>query len=189
MENEILNVLQPDEELPVAACEEEPCIAVSAPDYETENLNSAIICAEDEGLSVCNCENDEEVTLFEQDNEETIELDDISFDDDIELGSDAPAECPTERIARKCREAKAAFYSTVTRLANDWKATGGNPHIKYTRVTQVDIYRNADDETPIDTFRTEQKESFSARSLAALSLGAFVLAATAESLVKNILKK
>ncbi len=188
MENEILNVLQPEDEQNIV-CEEEPCVAVSAPVGEAEDLNSATLCTEDEGLSVCICENDEEVTMFEQDDDETIELDDIAFDEDIELESDAPASCPTERIVRKCRKAKEAFDSTVARLANDWNATGGNPHIKYTRITQVDIYRNADDETPIDSFRTEQKQSFSARSLAALSLGAFVLAATAESLVKNILKK
>ena len=157
MENEIMTVLHPDEE-----------------------LNSATVCAENENLSVCNCENDEEVTLFESDDE-------IDLDYDVEYDEEA-AETPKALFARKCREVKEICDSTAARLVNDWKETAGNPYIKQTQITQIDVYKAPDDEYPIDTFRTEQTKSYSARSLAILGAAAFVVACTAETIVKKILK-
>ena len=145
-----------------------------------EELNSATICAEGEALSVCNCENDEEVTLFESE-------DDIELDYDVEYEEEL-AESPKDMFARKCREIKDVCNSTATRLVNDWKETNGNPYIKQTCVTQIDIYKNPEDEKPVDTFRSEQVKSYSARSVAILGAAAFVVACTAETIVKKLLK-
>ncbi len=160
METESMTVLQPEDE-----------------------VNSATVCAEDEGMSVCVCENDEEVTLFEQD-------DDIELDYDIPFPEEeTDAESSKDLFNRKCREVREAVQSTMTRLANDWKECDGNPHIKYTRTTQIDIYRKPDDEEPIDSFRTVETQSLSARSLALLGIGSLVLSCTAKSIVKNVFKK
>ena len=145
-----------------------------------EELNSATVCAEGEALSVCNCENDEEVTLFESE-------DDIELDYDVEYEEEL-AESPKDMFARKCREIKDVCNSTATRLVNDWKETNGNPYIKQTCVTQIDIYKNPEDEKPVDTFRSEQVKSYSARSVAILGAAAFVVACTAETIVKKLLK-
>ena len=158
MENENVTVLHPEEE-----------------------LNSATVCAEGEEISVCNCENDEEVTLFESE-------DDIDLDYDVEYDNEELTESAKDVFARKCNEIKAVFDSTAARLVNDWKETNGNPYIKQTRVTQIDIYKNPEDEAPIDTFRSEQVKSYSARSMAVLGAAAFVAVCTAETIVKKLLK-
>ena len=137
--------------------------------HPEEELNSATVCTEGEELSVCNCENDEEVTLFESEDE--IDLDyDVDYEEEL-------VESPKDVFAR-----------TAARLVNDWKETNGNPYIKQTCVTQIDIYKDPEDEAPIDTFRTEQVKSYSARSLAAIGAAAFVVACTAETIVKKLLK-
>ena len=148
--------------------------------HPEEDLNSATVCAEGEEISVCNCENDEEVTLFESEDE-------IDLDYDVDCEEEL-TESPKDIFARKCREIKEVCNSTAARLVNDWKETNGNPYIKQTCVTQIDVYKNPEDETPIDTFRTEQVKSYSARSMAVLGAAAFVVACTAETIVKKLLK-
>jgi hypothetical protein len=91
-------------------------------------------------------------------------------------------------FARKCKEVKNACQSTASRLVKDWKETNGNPYIKQTCITQVDIYRKPDDESPIDTFRTEHVKSYSARSLAVLGAAALIVSCTVDCIVKKILK-
>lgn len=148
--------------------------------HPDEDLNSATVCAEGEDLSVCNCENDEEVTLFESEDE--IELDyEVEYDEE-------PIETAKEIFARKCREVKEICNTTTVRLVNDWKETNGNPYIKQTHVTQIDVYKSPEDELPIDTFRTEQVKSYSARSLAVVGAAAFVVACTAETIVKKLFR-
>ena len=155
MENESMTVLHPNEE-----------------------LNSATVCAEGEGLSVCNCENDEEVTIFERDDE-------IDLDYDVEY-DEASTESAKETFTRKCREVKEICDNTAARLINDWKETDRNSYIKQTQIMQLDIYKSPDDELPIDTFRTERVKAYSARSLAVVGAAAFVVACTAETIVKKI---
>ena len=145
-----------------------------------DEINSATACAEGEDISICNCEGDEEVTLFEAD-------DDIELDYDVE-DDEAIVESPKDVFARKCREIKEVCDSTAARLVNDWKETNGNPYIKQTCIKQIDIYKTPEDEAPVDTFRFEQVKSYSARSMALLGTAAFVVACTAECIVKKILK-
>ncbi len=133
-------------------------------------------CFEAEEESVCNSEGTETVTFFE--GEEGM----------IEWEDEPRPETKREMLTRKCREAKEACQSTASRLVNDWKETNGNPYIKQTCITQVDIYRNPDDETPIDTFRTERVKGYSARSLAVLGAAAMVVACTVDCIIKKVLK-
>lgn len=146
-----------------------------------EEINSATACSEGEELSVCNCENDETVTVYEAEDclEEALE----ALDELVE-----EPETKKAMIARKCREAKEACQATASRIVNDWKETNGNPYIKQTVITQVEIYRTPADETPVDVFRTEQTKSYSARSLAVLGAAAVVVACTVDCIVKKVLK-
>ena len=150
-------------------------ITVLHPD---EEVNSAPVCCEGEELSVCNTENDETVTLYAADDCDCLP----DFDEE------SAVETKKEKIARKCREVKDTCRSTASRLVSDWKETAGNPYIKQTHITQVEIYRSPDDEEPIDTFRTEQTKSYSARSLAVLGAAAVVVACTVDCIMKKLLK-
>ena len=132
--------------------------------------------AEEEVESVCLCEGQEVVTVCEP---ETVEE---------ALSEEAIEETQKERIMRKCREVKEACSSTASRLVKDWKETAGNPYIKQTCTTRVDIYRNPDDETPVDTFSTEYVKGYSARSLAVLGAAALVVSCTVDCIMKKILK-
>ena len=143
--------------------------------HPDEEVNSATVCSDEEEIAVCNCENEETVIVYEND-DETIEWEENT------------AETKKELFTRKCREVKDACQSTASRLVNDWKETAGNPYIKQTCITQVDIYRNPEDETPVDTFRTEHVKGYSARSLAILGAAALVVSCTVDCIVKKILK-
>ena len=143
-----------------------------------EELNSATLCDDCEELSVCNCENNETVTVYESED---------CLDDPFDKADDE-AETKRQLLARKCREAKEACQSTASRIVNDWKETNGNPYIKQTHITQIEIYRSPEDETPVDVFRTEQTKSYSARSFALLGAAAVVVACTVDSILKKVLK-
>ncbi len=149
MENEMITVLQPEDEL-----------------VRTES------CDDCEEISICNCENNEIVTPCEPETDTVEEV----------------TESSREMLTRKCQEVKDTFRSTASRLVNDWKETKGNPYIKQTCITQVDIYRNPNDQTPIDTFRTEQVKSYSARSFAVLGAASLIVACTVDAVMKKILK-
>ena len=136
-------------------------------------INDAAVCEMGEELSFCNCENDEVITPYEEDAEDILESD---------------GESKKEMLIRKCMEAKQACAGTAARLVEDWQKTGGNPYIKQTHITQVDIYCSPDDEEPIDTFRTERVKSYSARSLAIFGAAAAVVVCTVDQIMKKILK-
>lgn len=145
--------------------------------HPEDEVNSATICAENEDISVCNCENEEEVTLYERD---------LESKPSNEIKTEAS---PTmDLFTRKCLEIKEVCDTTAARLVNDWRETNGKPYIKQTSVTQIEIYKNPEDDTPIDTFRSEQVKGYSARSIAVLGAAAFVVACTAECIVKKVLK-
>ena len=143
--------------------------------HPEEEPNSATICSECEELSVCNCENDETVTVYE--------TDDCCCMDECEA-----EESKMDKISRKCREVKETCQGTASRLIEDWKEAGGNPYIKQTHITQVEIYRNPEDEEPIDVFRTEQVKSYSSRSVAVIGAAAVVVACTVDRIMKKLFK-
>ena len=79
-----------------------------------------------------------------------------------------------EDFNERYQAAQKACRSTLERLARDLKESNGNPYIRATSTFRYDIYRTANDETPIDTFVFEKTNGCSLR---ALMLAASLLAA------------
>ncbi|MBE6698739.1 MAG: hypothetical protein E7584_00630 [Ruminococcaceae bacterium] len=100
----------------------------------------------------------------------------------------ATEESATERLSRKCEEVKAACCSTIDRIVYDLKETNFNPYIKQTRITRVEIYRNCNEEQPIDTFETTDVKSYSAKALLVAGVATALLVAASGKLVKKFLK-
>ncbi|MBQ7347862.1 MAG: hypothetical protein IJW55_07885 [Clostridia bacterium] len=151
---------------------------------ENENKNlletEEAICDATEEVSVCNCENTEQATVYQADDTGVEAIDTVS---------EAAEESPKDMLTRKCREVKDACRSTADRLMEDWKKTDGKPYIKQTMTCRLDIYKNPDDETPVDTFYTEKIKTCSVRTLAIVGTAAFALMCTAECIVKKLFGK
>ncbi len=77
-----------------------------------------------------------------------------------------PTETKKEKLLRKCNEVKACCCGTAGRIANDLKDCNYNPYFRETRSYRLEVYRNANDEEPIDEFEISDNKAFSARSLA-----------------------
>ena len=89
----------------------------------------------------------------------------------------------------KCVEATNTCRTTAGRLLNDWKETAGNPHIKYTCVNRLEIYRTPEDETPVDVFENQKTESYSLRSLAIIGAASVLFTCATKYVAKQIAKK
>ena len=93
----------------------------------------------------------------------------------------------TNTIADKCREIKELWAKTANRLADDWRETNGNPYIRQTHTCKIEIFRNPDDETPVDSFQTTDVKSYSLRALAIATGIASILFCASGSLIKKFL--
>ena len=142
-----------------------------------EEANSATVCSEGEELAICNCENEEIVTVYESDD---CDVCDACKEEDEECAY----KC---KIAEKCREVKEICQLTAARLIEDWEATDGRPYIKQTRITQVEIFRDPEDEEPVDVFRTEHVKTYSSRVMAIVGAAAFAVACTVDQITKKLL--
>ncbi len=109
-------------------------------------------------------------------------------DEDAEEASEETEESATDKIARKCQEVKTACCDTIDRIVYDLKETNFNPYIKQTRITRVEIYRNCNEEEPIDTFETTDVKSYSAKALLVAGAAAALLVVASNSIVKKFLK-
>lgn len=114
----------------------------------------------------------------EEAEEEVAQEEDVKFDE----------ESATEKLSRKCQEVKAACCDTIDRIVYDLKETNFNPYIKQTRITRVEIYRNCNEEQPIDTFETTDVKSYSAKALLVAGVATALLVAASGKLVKKFLK-
>lgn len=160
MENENMNLTSPEEEVNTAAeATEEITVCDCDCDCDCTEEMTAVLESADEATACAECE--EEPTALES---------------------------RKDMLARKCREVKDACRSTADRLAKDLKETCGNPYVKCTSTCRVDIYKNPNDEKPIDTFYTEKVKATSLRALAVAGTVAFALMCTAECVVKKLLK-
>lgn len=122
-------------------------------------------------------------------NEEVVETEDLAdayILDEADEMSDKML-IATDQIAQKCREIKELCAKTATRLADDWRETNGNPYIRQTRTCKIEIFRNANDETPVDTFQMTDVKSYSARALAIATGVAAVIYCASGSLVRKLL--
>ncbi len=118
-----------------------------------------------------------------------------AIDVDVEEEADATAqeveeevESPTEQLSRKCQEIKSACCDTIDRIIYDLKETDFNPYIKQTRITRVEIFRNCNEEQPIDTFETTDVKSYSAKALLVAGVATALLVAASGNIVKKFLK-
>lgn len=108
-------------------------------------------------------------------------------DEEVEEAEEAE-ESTIDVLSRKCQEVKDACCNTIDRIICDLKATDYNPYIKQTRITRIEIFRNSDDEEPIDTFENTDVKSYSAKALLVATAAAALVVATSGSLIKKILK-
>ncbi len=112
----------------------------------------------------------------------------IANEDTQEEIEEEVEESATDKISRKCQEVKAACCDTIDRIVYDLKETNFNPYIKQTRITRVEIYRNCNEEQPIDTFETTDVKSYSAKALAVAGVAAALLVVASNGIVKRFLK-
>ena len=68
------------------------------------------------------------------------------------------------------------------------KETNYNPYIKQTRTYKLEIFRNCNDEEPIDVYETTDVKSFSAKALAVAGTAAMLLMFATNGVVKKLLK-
>ena len=94
----------------------------------------------------------------------------------------------TEKLSRKCQEVKSACCDTIDRIVRDLKETNFNPYIKQTRITRVEIYRNCNEEQPIDAFEMVDEKSYSAKSFAVATAAAALLVVASNKVIKKFLK-
>lgn len=98
------------------------------------------------------------------------------------------AESATEKLSRKCQEVKDACCSTIDRIVYDLKETNFNHYIKQTRINRIEIFRNCNEEEPIDTFETTDVKSYSAKALLVASAAAALLVVASNKVVRKFLK-
>ena len=89
-------------------------------------------------------------------------------------------------IAAKCREIKDVCIKTADRLADDWRETNGNPYVKYTTTTKVEVFAHPNDEAPIDAFQTTRVKAFSFRAIAIATGVASVFLCVSGALAKKL---
>lgn len=84
-----------------------------------------------------------------------------------------------ELFLQKCEEIHDAWTTMANRLKKDWEACGNNPYIKETTVYKVEVFRNREDQEPVDTFVTEKSQGFSLSTLLLAGGAALILSCCA----------
>ena len=105
-----------------------------------------------------------------------------------EVDCECEGESATDVLSRKCREVKEACCGTIDRIIYDLRETNYNPYIKQTRINRVEIYRNCNEEEPIDTFETTDVKSYSAKALAVAGVAAALLVVASNGIIRKFLK-
>lgn len=107
--------------------------------------------------------------------------DDMDFSVDMDEGTDGAVMSLRDRLhalQENCRALSA-------RIADDMRATNGNPYIRSTTTYRYEILRNSKDTEPVDVFEFQRT---SGASLRAMALTAAIVAA-ADVAVARIFKK
>ncbi len=105
-----------------------------------------------------------------------------------ETAENTTEESATAKLSRKCQEVKEACCGTIDRIVHDLKETNFNPYIKQTRITRIEIYRNCNEETPVDAFEMVDEKSYSAKALALATAAAALLVVGSNKVIKKFLK-
>lgn len=116
------------------------------------------------------------------------EVEEDATEEEAEEEVEEDAESATEKLSRKCQEVKDACCSTIDRIVYDLKETNFNPYIKQTRINRIEIFRNCNEEEPIDTFETTDVKSYSAKALLVASAAAALLVVASNKVVRKFLK-
>jgi hypothetical protein len=116
------------------------------------------------------------------------EVEEDATEEEAEEEVEENAESATEKLSRKCQEVKDACCSTIDRIVYDLKETNFNPYIKQTRINRIEIFRNCNEEEPIDTFETTDVKSYSAKALLVASAAAALLVVASNKVVRKFLK-
>ena len=128
---------------------------------------------------------EEEADATTEDVEEVVgEITDEEAEEEVE----EKAESATDKLSRKCQEVKTACCDTIDRIVYDLKETNFNPYIKQTRINRIEIFRNCNEEQPIDTFETTDVKSYSAKALAVATAAAALLVVASNGIIRKILK-
>ncbi len=115
-------------------------------------------------------------------------IDSIASEDEAESEEEETVETAKEKLLRKCGELKDSCRNTADRIAKDLKECDYNPYFKQTRTYKLEVYRNCNEETPIDVYETTDVKSFSARALAVAGTAAMLVAFATNCAIKKILK-
>lgn len=97
-------------------------------------------------------------------------------------------ETAAQKLARKCKEAKDACCGSVARVARTLKECNYNPYIKQTRTYKLEIYRNCNEEEPVDSYETTDVKSFSACALAVATAATAALVIATKCVAQKLLK-
>ena len=127
----------------------------------------------------------EEVPAEEAYVEEAL-VEDVAIED--EVVEEVAEETASEKLTRKCNEVKQACCDTIDRIARDLKETDYNPYFRQTRTYKLEVFRNANEEEPIDVYETKDVKCFSARALVVAGTAAMLLTYATKCMVKKILK-
>ncbi|MBQ1230270.1 MAG: hypothetical protein IIX80_04460 [Clostridia bacterium] len=111
---------------------------------------------------------------------ELTECEELPFDEELTC---------KEKFTQKCQEVKDACNKTVARIVDDWKETAGNPYIRQTNITKIEIFRSPEDETPVDVFQTTNVRSYSARAMALVGTAALAFTCATKFVAWKIAKK
>ena len=119
--------------------------------------------------------------------EETVEECAEDLEECVEVAEEA-AESAAQKMARKCREAKDACCGSVSRVARVLKESNYNPYIKQTRTYKLEIFRNCNEDEPIDSYETTDVKSFSACALAVATAATAALVIATKCVAKKLIK-
>lgn len=147
----------------------------------TENCDAEEIPVVEDPVSVSSDETEEDAALVSEEDET----------EDSETDSDevTTPETPAEKFSRKCAEAKKCCLATADRILHDLKETNCNPYIRQTRTCKVEIFRNAQEETPVDVFEETETRSYSARAMALASGAALIAMLVAKKAISKFMLK
>lgn len=130
--------------------------------------------ADTENTSFCNCENEEVITPYQAEHQNAPE---------------SIMENCKAQFTKKCNEVKDTCRQTADRLVVDWKATDGDPYLKYTKSHRLEVYRTPEETVPVDTFESRFESKGFLRAMLLVSAASVLITCSAKHLIKLWMKR
>ena len=112
---------------------------------------------------------------------------------ECECDCDCTCECEEEEVLKakdkflkKCNEVKSACQKTADRLKNDWNECGANAYIRETTTYKIELYKNREDTTPVDSYTTVKSNDVSLKMLALVGGATILLSCCLSSALKHL---